>query len=164
MYFKSLTLLLLLLVVPAHASDAPLAELLPQTVGELHRLQLITGAQAQIEVDKLHGKPLPAEASVIARYARPSSIATGPRPAEVWISRVASEDEARRQTGLMVHKMFDNPRSPFKNPGRIDHGGIPVYRFEGMGQVHLIWYKGDLAFWVSASPGDQAVFLDALCG
>ena len=162
MNLNSLALMFLLFVTPAHASGASLATLLPQSVGDLHRIQLITGAEAQVEVDKLHGKALPAEASVIARYARVSSVAQS-RPAEVWISRVESEAEARRQTGLMVHKMFDNPRSPFRNPGRIDHGGIGVYRFEGMGQVHLIWYRGDRVYWVSGAPGDQAAFLDALC-
>lgn len=159
---NSLVLMLLLLAAPAHAFAAPLAELLPGAVGDLQRIQLVTGAEAQVEVDKLHGKPLPAEASVIARYARPSSVARS-RPAEVWISRVESESEARRQTGLMVHKMFDNPRSPFRNPGRIEHGSTNVYRFEGMGQVHLIWHAGDLVYWISVAPGDQDAFLDALC-
>lgn len=162
MNLNSLALMLLLLVAPAHASGASLAALLPESVGDLHRIQLITGAEAQVEVDKLHGKALPAEASVIGRYARASSTAQA-RPAEVWISRVESESEARRQTGLMVHKMFDNPRSPFSNPGRIDHAGVGVYRFEGMAQVHLIWYRADRVYWVSADPGDQAVLLDALC-
>ena len=162
MRLNSLALFLFLIVVSAHAAGTPLEELLPESVVDLHRIQFITGAPAQVEVDKLHGKSLPAEASAIARYARSSSVARS-RPAEVWISRVESEGEARRQTGLMVHKMFDNPRSPFRNPGRIDHGGVNVYRFEGMGQVHLIWYKEDLVYWVSAAPGDQAPFLDALC-
>ena len=147
---------LLLLAAPARSED--LAGLLPETIGELHRVQLVTGAEAQAEVDRLHGKALEAEASAIARYARDAG-----RPAEVWVSRVASEAEARRQTGLMVHKMFENPKSPFKDPRRIEHNGLAVYRFTGMGQTHLIWSSGDLVWWVSASPADQGPMLDALC-
>ncbi|WP_338668791.1 hypothetical protein [Pseudodesulfovibrio methanolicus] len=148
--------LVLALAAPALAND--LSGLLPETVGGLKRVQLITGAAAQAEVDRLHGKSLTAEASAIARYAE-----GGGRPAEVWVSRVASEAEARRQTGLMVHKMFENPKSPFGNPKRLDHDGQAVYRFTGMGQVHLIWHSGDLVWWVSASEDAVRPFLDALC-
>ena len=147
-------LFLLLLCSPAYAGE--LAALFPETVGALPRVELIAGPDAQAEVDKLHGKALVAEASAIARYAIPDS-----RPAEVWVSRVSSEGEARRQTGLMVHKMYENPKSPFRNPGREDHNGLAVYRFDGMGQVHLIWFSGDLVWWVSCSPADKTSFLDA---
>jgi len=142
--------------VPALADD--FSGLLPETVGGLKRVQMVTGTEAQAEVDRLHGKSLPAEASAIARYAK-----GGERPAEVWVSRVASEKEARRQTGLMVHKMFENPKSPFKDPARLDHNGQAVYRFTGMGQVHLIWQAGDLVWWVSADENAVQPFLDALC-
>jgi len=147
---------LFLLAAPALADD--LSGLFPDAVGDLRRVELATGRDAQAEVDRLHGKALVAEASGVARYAR-----SGERPAEVWVSRVSSDTEARRQTGLMVHKMFENPQSPFKSPGRINHGDTAVYRFTGMGQVHLIWCSGDLVWWVSASPADEAAFLDALC-
>ena len=142
--------------VPALADD--LSELLPEAVGGLKRVQMVTGTEAQAEVDRLHGKSLTAEASAIARYAKGDE-----RPAEVWVSRVASEKEARRQTGLMVHKMFENPKSPFKNPRRLEHNGQAVYRFNGMGQVHLIWQSNDLVWWVSAAPDMARPFLDALC-
>lgn len=146
---------LLLLPVSGQASD--LADLPPESVGPMHRVQLVTGDAAQAEVDKLHGKALPAEASVVARYAVPGEKG---RPAEVWISRVESENEARRQTGQMVHLMYENPRSPFKNPRRMDHRGNAVYRFEGMGQAHLIWYKHALVYWISVSPEREGVMLD----
>jgi hypothetical protein len=144
------------MAVPALAGE--LSGLLPETVAGLNRMQLITGTEAQAEVDRLHGKALQAEASAIARYAEGNG-----RPAEVWVSRVASDKEARRQTGLMVHKMFENPKSPFSDPRRLDHNGQAVYRFTGMGQVHLIWHSGDLVWWVSASEDAVQPFLDALC-
>jgi hypothetical protein len=148
--------LLVFTAVPALADD--LSGLLPDSVGGLKRVQLVTGDEAQAEVDRLHGKALTAEASAIAKYAK-----GGERPAEVWVSRVSSEKKARRQTGLMVHKMFENPKSPFKDPKRLDHNGVAVYRFMGMGQVHLIWQQGDLVWWVSAAPDISQPFLDALC-
>ncbi|EGB15455.1 hypothetical protein DND132_2251 [Pseudodesulfovibrio mercurii] len=155
-----LTLLwVLALAAPLAAGTTDdLSELFPASVGPLERVGLVTGDEAQTEVDKLHGKALRAEASAIAHYAE-----QGGRPAEAWVSRVASEAEARRQTGLMVHKMFENPRSPFSHPSRVDHNGVAVYRFTGMGRAHLIWYAGDLVWWVSADPDRERDFLDALC-
>ena len=145
----------LLLCTPARADG--LTNLLPEAVGDLPRIELLTGPEAQAEVDRLHGKPLEAVASGIARYAQGED-----RPAEVWVSQVASEHEARRQAGLMVHKMFENPQSPFKQPTRIDHRGLAVYRFTGMGQAHLIWSSGDLVWWVSCAPEHEQAFLEAL--
>ncbi|MBI9080924.1 MAG: hypothetical protein JEY79_14435 [Pseudodesulfovibrio sp.] len=158
-------LLLFLFVVilfPACSSADDLTWIMPEKMGEMHRIQLVSGNAAQVEVNKLHGKVLIAEASVIGRYSRPEDVGMT-RPAEVWVSRVSSDSEARRQTGLMVHKMYQNPKSPFKSPKRIEHAGLSVYRFTGMGQVHFIWYKGDLTYWISAKPADEAVMLDGFC-
>ncbi|WP_207263668.1 hypothetical protein [Desulfovibrio sp. Huiquan2017] len=151
-------LCVLLLAVPVPAAADDLTGLFPASVGPLERVRLVTGAEAHAEVDRLHGKSLPAEASAIARYAE-----EGGRPAEAWVSRVSSGMEARRQTGLMVHKMFENPQSPFGRPSRRDYRGMAVYRFTGMGQVHLIWCSDDLVWWVSANPALESAFLDALC-
>jgi len=147
---------LVVLTTTALASD--LSPGMPLEVGSYMRTRLITGAEAQAAVDKLHGKALLARESVIADY----SLGSG-RPVEVWVSRVTSEKEARRQTGVMVHKMFENPKSPFSSPSRLDHHGVAVYRFTGMGMAHLIWASRDLVWWVSVPPEDQSLFLDAFC-
>lgn len=158
--FIGILIPLLLLSVSASADD--LSGLMPKAVGDMHRLELLTGQAAQDAVDKLHGKPLPAEASVMARYSAPEDVASA-RPAEVWVSRVESKREARRQTGVMVHLMYENPRSPFKNPRRSDRNGIAVYRFEGMGQAHFIWHKNDLVWWVSVAADNESVMLETFC-
>jgi hypothetical protein len=154
--------LFVVILLPACGSADDLSWIMPEKVGEMHRIQLVSGDAAQVEVNKLHGKVLIAEASVIGRYSRPEDVGMT-RPAEVWVSRVSSDSEARRQTGLMVHKMYQNPKSPFKTPKRIEHAGLSVYRFTGMGQVHFIWYKGDLTYWISTKPADEAVMLDGFC-
>ncbi len=162
MYRKLIASLVLFLFITGSAWAGDLSEYMPEHVGDMARIQLLVGDEAQDAVDRLHGKPLPAEASAVARYASPKDVAKK-RPAEVWVSRVESAKEARRQTGLMVHMMYENPKSPFRNPRRIEHAGLPVYRFEGMGQAHLIWFKDDLAFWISVNPDDEAAMLQAFC-
>ncbi|WP_419786118.1 hypothetical protein [Pseudodesulfovibrio sp.] len=158
----SFFLLLLMLLAPLRVQAAGLVQLLPDRIGKMILVQRIDGADAQAEVDKLHGKALSAEESVIGRYARTTGVG-GERPAEVWVSRVASESEARRQTGLMVHKMVENPNSPFNQPQRIDRNGVSIYRFEGMGRAHLIWSKDDLVFWISTDRPDEPSLLDVFC-
>ena len=126
---------LLLLLLPGTGLCGDLSGLFPEGVGDLVRVRLLVGDAAQAEVDKLHGKPLPAEASAVARYARP-----GERPAEVWVSRVADESEARRQTGVMVHKMYENPKSPVQGPGPPGSrraGRVPLPG-HGHGPLHLV--------------------------
>ena len=150
------------LVLPVLSFAGDLSAFMPKTVGEMHRIQLITGEAAQKEVDKLHGKTLQAEASAVARYSKAGDVGEL-RPAEVWLSQVSSEKEARRQTGLMVHKMYENPKSPFKNPMRIEHNGQSVYRFSGMGQTHFIWFKGNLVYWVSSNAADTEMMLNGFC-
>lgn len=151
---------LALAVLATNAYGSDLSEYLPEKAGPLHRIQLITGDAAQQEVDELHGKQLPAEASAVARYSMTES---GGRPAEVWISRVSSEKEARRQTGQMVHMMYENPNSPFKDPKRLEINGLSVYRFVGMGQAHLVWFKADLVYWISVAPAQQKIMADVFC-
>nr|WP_321513366.1 hypothetical protein [uncultured Pseudodesulfovibrio sp.] len=162
MMYRVFAVLLIVLWTPLAAFGGDLSDLFPAKAGSMDRVQLVIGEQAQAEVDQLHGKALTAEASAIGRYSRPGDQGKV-RPAEVWVSRVSSEKEARRQVGVMVHKMYDNPKSPFKNPKRLDKNNISVYRFTGMGQVHLIWYVGDLAYWISAQPSDEAGLLDVFC-
>jgi hypothetical protein len=156
-----LAILLAILALPPLARAGGSLPAMPATVADMTRIELLTGPEAQAEVDRLHGKPLPAEESLVARYARTDADGkTAQRPAEIWISRVASPEEARRQTGQMVHMMYENPKSPFKNPSRIDHAGGPVYRFTGMGQAHLIWHEADLVYWISTAPADETLMLD----
>lgn len=157
---RLLAFLLAAFLIPAMSRAGGALPSMPRAVADLTRIELVTGPAAQAEVDTLHGKPLPARESLVARYARPGSAG---RPAEVWVSRVASEAEARRQTGQMVHMMYENPKSPFKNPARLDHKGVAVYRFHGMGQAHFIWYSEDLVYWISTPPTDQPAMLDAFC-
>lgn len=159
---KFIAFVFIALLLPVYTFVEDLSGLMPEKIGELHRIQLITGDAAQAEVDKLHGKTLAAEASVVARYSRPSDVGKA-RPAEVWLSQVSSEKEARRQTGKMVHMMYENPKSPFRNPKRIEYAGQAVYRFTGMGQTHFIWSKGDLVYWISANQVDKTVLLDVFC-
>ncbi|MBN2332913.1 MAG: hypothetical protein JXO49_02265 [Deltaproteobacteria bacterium] len=125
----------------------PLESLFPETIGTLQRLQLVTEGPAIDRINQLHGKTIEVEAGAIGRYA-----AGGSEVAMVWISRSSDEQTARRQTDIMVEKMVNNPRSPFHHPQIRGKEGARLYQFMGMGQVHYIFCRQTLVYWISAVP------------
>jgi len=133
-----------------------LGSLFPETIEGLQRTQLIVGQEALDKIDELHGKKITVEEGAIGVYMG----APGP-PVMVWISRAESADVAMEQTEVMVQKMVASPGSPFHDPSQGESEGVIVYRFLGMGQVHYVFCRGDLAYWISASPADAGKVLSA---
>ncbi|GAB7021692.1 hypothetical protein [Salidesulfovibrio brasiliensis] len=144
---KSLILVALLLVVAA--CDDAMKRLFPETLLGQPMTEYVHGEDALAEVNKLHGKAIRAEDGAVARYG------SGDEVSEIWISRAADGREARRQAGKMVHMMYENPKSPFQYRKRFDFEGVPVYPFVGMGKSHLVFFTGDLIYWVTVPAGDE---------
>ncbi len=161
MYRKLIASLVLFLFITGSAWAGDLSEYMPEHVGDMAVFSCLSAMRRRMRWTGCMASRCQ-RGQCRGRYASPKDVAKK-RPAEVWVSRVESAKEARRQTGLMVHMMYENPKSPFRNPRRIEHAGLPVYRFEGMGQAHLIWFKDDLAFWISVNPDDEAAMLQAFC-
>lgn len=133
------------LVLAACAGNTELSLLLPEKIGSFVRTEVVSGKEAMTQVNKLHGTIIRAEDAVIGTYQGPGT------PLQIWISRAESEKEARRQTGEMVHLMYENPKSPFKWRKRIDFRGVAVYPFMGMDQTHLVFQIGDRVYWLSVN-------------
>ncbi len=123
--------------------------LFPAAIGSWQRITLITGAEALEKINQLHGKSITVETGAIGTYQE-----AGKRPAMVWISRSKTEALTRKQAEVMADKMVENPRSPFHDPETLSIKKIKVYKFLGMGQVHYIFCRERLAYWISAPPAD----------
>ena len=121
--------------------------LFPAAIGSWQRVQLVTGAEALEKINQLHGKSITVEDGAIGTYQ-----AAGKHPAMVWISRSKTVDLTREQAEVMADKMVSNPRSPFHDPETLSINKIKVYKFLGMGQVHYIFCRERLAYWISAPP------------
>lgn len=147
----SLVLTLLLLGCGGQKSAGPvkLETLFPAAIGNWQRVQLVTGAEALEKINHLHGKSITVETGAIGSYQ-----AAGKRPAMVWISRSKTVALTREQAEVMADKMVSNPRSPFHDPETLSINKIKVYKFLGMGQVHYIFCRERLAYWISAPPTD----------
>ena len=134
---------------PTPEKQQDLGSLLPKCIGEWQQVQLITGTEALEKINHLHGKSIIVEAGAIGNYQ-----AAGKGPAMVWISRSKTSAMTLEQAEIMADKMVNNPHSPFHDPETLSINKIKVYRFLGMGQVHYIFCRERLAYWISSPPAD----------
>ncbi len=144
-----LFLLLLFACAPQAEKQQELGSLFPKSIGEWRQIELVTGSEALEKIDRLHGKSITVEAGAIGNYQ-----AAGKRPAMVWISRSKTPALTQEQAQVMADKMVSNPRSPFHDPETLSINKIKVYKFLGMGQVHYIFCRERLAYWISSPPAD----------
>ena len=151
-----LPILLLLACSPQAEKQQDLGSLFPKSIGEWQQVQLITGTEALEKINSLHGKNITVEAGAIGSYQ-----AAGKRPAMIWISRSKTEALTLEQAEVMADKMVSNPRSPFHDPKTLSINKIKVYTFLGMGQVHYIFCRERLAYWISDPPADGEKLLKA---
>jgi len=146
----SMLLFLLLFACGPQVEKQPdLGSLFPASIGEWQQIQLITGTKALEKINRLHGKNITVEAGAIGSYQT-----AGKRPAMVWISRSKTPALTQDQAEVMADKMVSNPRSPFHDPETLNINKIKIYKFLGMGQVHYIFCRERLAYWISSPPTD----------
>ncbi len=148
----SLSLLLFFLLfacTPEAEKPQDIGSLFPKSIGEWQQTQLITGTKALEKINHLHGKNITVEAGAIGNYQ-----AAGKGPAMVWISRSKTPALTQEQAKVMADKMVSNPRSPFHNPETLNINKIKVYKFLGMGQIHYIFCRERLAYWISSPPAE----------
>lgn len=134
-----------LLMIAACSAADNVDEAMPDTLAGLERIRLITGQEAIDKVSKLHGKSLEIDSCAIGFYGDPNA------PSMVWISRAAEPQGSEEQALLMVERMKQGS-GPFKGPEILTADGVRIYQFEGLGQEHFIFTRGELAFWISAPP------------
>ncbi len=113
----------------------------------LKLVQLTTGKDALLAINKLHGKKINVARGMVAFYQGEGEQAT------IWVSESACTDDAMQQTESMIEKMRESKRSPFCNYEEIEQGGVKIYSFEGMGQKHYIFRISKSIYWISANHG-----------
>lgn len=142
---RLLTAIAVFFMIVACSEASNVDEVMPRTLAGLERIRLITGQEAIDKVSKLHGKSLEIESCAIGFYGDPSA------PSMVWISRATTPTGSEEQTLLMVERM-EKGQGPFTGPEILTSKGVSIYQFKGLGQEHFIFYRGELAYWISAPP------------
>ena len=114
----------------------------------LNLVKLITGDHAVEAINQLHGMPIDVVRGFIAYYQ-----GNGGDKATVWVSEASSEELANKQIEVMIEKMKQSTRSPFRNYRILDVKGFVVVAFDGMGQVHRVFREKKWVYWISADAG-----------
>jgi hypothetical protein len=118
-----------------------------EEIGGLKLVRLITGKDALLAINQLHGKKINVVMGIVAFYQGEREKAT------VWVSESACTDDAMQQTEGMIEKMRASKSSPFSNYEEIEQDGVNIYSFEGMGQKHYIFRISKIVYWISANSG-----------
>ncbi|MCK4389194.1 MAG: hypothetical protein KAV83_03005 [Desulfobacterales bacterium] len=105
---------------------------------------MITGDDAIKAINQLHGMHVDVVRGFIVHYRGTQDKAT------VWVSEASSQELAKKQIAVMMHKMRDNTRSPFSHYRALEIKGVRVIAFDGMGQVHYVFRDNRWAYWISA--------------
>jgi hypothetical protein len=110
----------------------------------LKLVKLITGHDAIMAINQLHGTPINVVRGFIAHYEGAHDKAV------IWVSEASSQGLAQKQIAVMIQKMKSNRRSPFSHYRTLDIRGLRVIAFDGMGQVHYVFRDNTWAYWISA--------------
>lgn len=114
----------------------------------LNLVKLITGDRALEAINRLHGMPIDVVRGFVAYYQ-----GNGGDKATVWVSEASSEGLANKQIEVMIEKMKQSQRSPFRQYRVLDVKGLRVVAFDGMGQVHRVFRQKRWVYWISADAG-----------
>ncbi len=115
---------------------------LPAQLGDLPLAEARTGAAAEAEIQRLHGRALPLTSAAFGRYGSAGE-------AILWVGGTASEEEAAALQEAM-RRALETADSPFTPLEPLVIGGVTVFPLSGMGQEHMYFQSGRLVLWLSA--------------
>jgi len=124
-------------------------------------VRTVSGDEAISAINKLHGLALDVVRGVIVHY---EGATDAHDKATIWASEARSERQAEEQTHVMMDKMKGNTRSPFKGYRPAKFKDVQAIRFEGLGQAHCVFQKGNWVYWISAQEQGIDGIVSHLCG
>jgi hypothetical protein len=143
-YFKHCRVLLVIGLLLAGCRESPSTQPFEPHIEGLTLVQWIAGDDAIMAINKLHGMPIDVVRGFVAHYEGTNDKAT------IWVSEASSQALAKEQVSLMIQKMKNNERTPFRNFRDVSIGGRKVIAFDGIGQTHYVFRDNQWVYWISA--------------
>jgi hypothetical protein len=113
----------------------------PENIVDKAMTKLISGDEAVMVIDKLHGLSVAPEENIIAEY--------GDDPKDLlYISRYKTEDQASEMFKLMIQKMMEAEKGPFTHIRALPDYEEKVYMSIGMGAIHYIYHSAHYILWL----------------
>ncbi|GAB4256490.1 MAG: hypothetical protein Kow00129_16990 [Thermoleophilia bacterium] len=128
---------------------------LPDALAGLTLEQLVSGQEAIVQTERLHGKGLGQglDQAWIGAY--------GSGQITVWVSRSHREADAEELLVRMTESI-ESSDTPFTGLEALEYPAGTVYGLDGMGQRHFYFRIGPDLFWVAAPPASAEEALDGL--
>jgi hypothetical protein len=125
----------------------------------LKLVKLISGEAAIEAINQLHGMRIDVVRGFVAHYEGNSG-----DKATVWVSEASSKELAQKQIEVMIRKMEQSRRSPFRGYHVLNVKGVRVVAFDGMGQTHRVFREKKWVYWISADAGRMDGIVAHICG
>jgi hypothetical protein len=124
----------------------------PDVLAGLPLTHRLDGADARLEIDRLHGKTIRVRAATVAHYERPGTVAM------LYVSDAYLRFVAARQLQAMIDGMSKG-ESPSALPREFQQAGQRIFWTLGQGQAHFYYRRGSKVIWLAA---DEQVAFPAL--
>lgn len=113
-------------------------------IGDMSLAELLKGDEAGDAINRLHGTSIDMRRAYVAHYK-----GVGEK-ASIWVSEAPTEQLAVEQIRVMLDKMKNNVRSPFKDYRDFKKEGFEIIAFTGIGQIHYVFKANKWVYWISA--------------
>lgn len=123
-------------------SQNPDTPLIPDKLIELPLTRLVTGQEALLEINQLHGKAFPLTAGAVGKYGRKDE-------AIIWVAEAADE-AAAKEILLAMRDRIAEGNSPFTPTSELQTGNRNIYMLDGLGQKHFYFQSRNLIVWTAA--------------
>jgi hypothetical protein len=118
----------------------------PDSLGPLKLAQAISGGDARLVVDRMHGHGVTPAENVVGTYRGEDGAAT------IYISYYPTPDSASSASDAMARRI-EAGSSPFGHFRVYEMGTSPVFMCIGLGQVHFFFACQNRLYWLSADLG-----------
>jgi hypothetical protein len=118
----------------------------PKILGTLSLAQAVSGSDARILVNKMHGRTVTPQDNVVGTY-------TGEEgSAKLYVSTYPSADSARNVARAMARRI-ESGIPPFEHFRTYEEGRDPVFMCLGLGQAHFFFVCNERLYWLASDIG-----------
>jgi hypothetical protein len=131
---------LLLFIILNSCSTSPEIKV-PDAIGDVSRVRLVSGAEAVKAINQLHGTEVAGIQNIIAYYGSDEEDI-------LYIASYESLKNAVDDFNKMIQKMSESQDSPFYHLMPLSSYDDNVYMTIGMGAIHYIYISGKNLLWL----------------
>ena len=129
-------------------------EILPQKIQGYDLAKIISGAEAQKMVNRIHLQAVTNTENEIGFYEKSTDQAI------IYVTHYQTDDGAQKDLIKMVDKISPE-NSVFINGGKVEINKMIAYRYFGIGQTHFIFRNNQMLFWLSVNTLVAQEFLES---